>query len=80
MPVYPGALTGQLHRKVMRINTCGRPQWREFVAQVGMAQLHHPFRPRQIAQRMHAQIGQPRISRQPVDNRPEPLLPVYTGR
>ena len=39
----------------------GRPQRRELVVQVGMAQLHHPFGAGQIAQRMGAQVGQPRV-------------------
>ena len=35
------------------------PKRREIVAQIGMAQLHHPLGARQIAQRVGAEIGQP---------------------
>ncbi len=38
----------------------------ELVAQVRMAQLRHPFGPRQIAQLMGSQVGQPGIVGQPV--------------
>ncbi len=33
-----------------------------------MAQLHNPLGPRQIAQRVTAEIGQPRIGRELVDD------------
>jgi hypothetical protein len=49
-------------------NVVGGPKWWELVAQVGMAQLHHPFRAGQIAQPVGAQIGQPHPGREPVDH------------
>ena len=60
--------TGQLHRKMLGDNRFGYAQRRELVDQVGMAQLHHPLRAGQIAQRMGAQIGQPRVGGKPVDD------------
>ena len=50
----------------MCVSTFRHAQWRELVAEVGMAQLRHPFGPGQIAQFMGAQIGQPGVVRQPV--------------
>ncbi len=38
------------------------------LTQIGMAQLHHPLRAGQTAQRMSAQIGQPHVGGQPVDD------------
>jgi hypothetical protein len=57
---------GQLHRKILRINTFERTQGRKFVADIGVAQLHDPLRARKIAQLMGAQVSQPSIDRQPV--------------
>jgi len=43
-------------------------QRREFVAQIGVTQLHHPFGPGQIAQRVGAQIGQRHIGWKLIDH------------
>ena len=58
--------TGELHRKMVGDNGRGYPQRRELVYKVGMAQLRHPFGVGQIAQPMGAQIGQPRVWREPL--------------
>ena len=59
---------GELHWKVMHTNAFRGTQRREIVAQVRMAELNYPFGARQIAQRVSAQIGQPGIGRQTVDD------------
>jgi hypothetical protein len=40
---------------------------RNSLARSGVAQLHHPLRAGQIAQRVGAQIGQPSPGREPID-------------
>ncbi len=52
----------------MHSNTFRGVQRRIVVAQIGMAQLHDPFRTGNTAQLMSAQIGQPHIGGQHVDN------------
>ena len=60
--------TRQLNWKMLFDNGFSHPQRRESVNQVGMAELRHPLRARQIAQRVGAQIGQPGIDREPVSH------------
>ena len=60
--------TGELDRKILRLNARRCPQRREFVAQVGVAHLRYQLGPGQISQLVGAQIGQPRVCRQPVDD------------
>jgi hypothetical protein len=43
-------------------------QRREFVGQVRVAELHHPFGPGQIPQRVRAEVGQRDIGRELVDH------------
>jgi hypothetical protein len=52
----------------MRSNFFSCVQWRKVVAQIGMAQLHDPFRAGKTAKLVSAQIGQPHIGGQRVDN------------
>ena len=59
---------GELCWKIVRRTGFGRAQGWELVAQVGVTELHHALGPRQIAQRVGAEIGQPRIGREPVEH------------
>ncbi len=52
----------------MRTNTLRCAQWWKLVAQIGMTQLHNPFRPWQVAQGVCTKIGQPRVGRKRVDD------------
>ena len=45
-----------------------RPKRREVVADIGVAQLHHPFGTGDTAQFVPAEIGQPRVGRKRIDN------------
>jgi hypothetical protein len=53
---------------MMRGNTFGCSQRREVITQIRMAQLHHPSRAGNTTQLISAQIGQPRIGGQRVNN------------
>ena len=53
---------------MLHCNVFQRAQRWEFVDQIRMAQLHDPFRAGNTAQLMSAQIGQPRVGREHVDN------------
>ncbi len=59
---------GERRRKAGRINAFRGPQRGKFVARIGVAQLHNPLGPRQIAQLVRAQLRQPRIGGQVVDD------------
>jgi len=52
----------------VRDNGAGCAQRWELIAKVGMTQLHHPLGAGQIPQRVRAQIGQPGIGRESIDN------------
>jgi hypothetical protein len=58
----------QLGRKVLRANGFGRAKWGKLVADIGVTELHHAFGAGQITNRMGAQIGQPCIGWEPVDD------------
>ena len=57
---------GELRREIM--GACGfrGAKWREFVADVGVAELNHPLGPRQIADRVGAEFSQPGFVRNAV--------------
>ena len=60
--------TGELYQKIVRTNAFSGTQWREIIAKIGVAQLHHPFRAGQIAQRVSSQVGQPGAGRETIDH------------
>ena len=60
--------TRQLHRKSVRCNVIGPCKRRELDPQVGMAQLRHAFGAGQIAEPMGAQVGQPDVGRELIDD------------
>ena len=60
--------TRELGRKIMGCEVGVRAQRRKVVAQVGVAQLHHPLGAGQITQRMGTEVGQPGIGGQLVDH------------
>jgi alkylation response protein AidB-like acyl-CoA dehydrogenase len=59
---------GELRRKILRSHAFSRAQGREVVAQIGIAQLHHPFRAGHTPQLVSAHIGQPHVGGQCVKN------------
>ena len=79
-PTHVGDLSFTANEtRQLRWKTLGRlrfrcSQRRKVIANVRMAQLHNPFRPGQVAQRMSAEIIQPRIRR--VGDR-APLTPLH---
>ena len=60
--------TRQLYRKAMCSNGFRCAQWWKLVAQIGMAQLHHPFRAENTAQFVTAEMGQPGVGRKRVEH------------
>ena len=68
---------GECRREAGRINAFRGPQRGKFVAGIGVAQLHNPLGPRQIAQLVGAQLRQPRIGGQ-VSRRPQRRRPRTT--
>ncbi len=60
--------TRELGRKTRAHQRLPGPQRRELVVQIGMTQLHHPFRSGQVPQTVGAQVGEPRIVGQEVGN------------